>query len=71
MNSNVEKLYTKIVHVDEIYNLVQMIFVQNHNRAQIIDITLRYKIQILDLNIMLIIWAWRWFKIKNIWTTNL
>jgi hypothetical protein len=55
MNSNVEKLYTKIVHVDEIYNLVQMIFVQNHNRAQIIDITLRYKIQILDLNIMLII----------------
>jgi hypothetical protein len=60
MNSDGDNVYTKIVHLDRTYNFViETFLISNHPRAQIIDITLRSKIQIFDLKIMLIIWARR------------
>jgi hypothetical protein len=45
MNSDGDKLYIKIVDLDEIYNfLVQTFSVRSYIRAQIIDINFRFKI---------------------------
>ena len=45
MNSDGDKLYMKIVDLDEIYNfIVQIFFIWSHLGAQIIDTNFRSKI---------------------------
>jgi hypothetical protein len=56
LNENIH--YTKIVDLDNIYNfVVQIFFIWNNLSAQIIDITLRSKIQNFRSKYVLIIWA--------------
>ena len=48
MNSDGDKLYMKIVDLDEIYNFIgQIFFIWSDLGAQIIDTNFRSKIQIL------------------------
>ena len=45
MNWDVDKLYTKIVNLNEIYNfVVQNFFIRSHLGAQIIDTNFKSKI---------------------------
>jgi hypothetical protein len=63
-----DKLYIWIVYLDKIYNfVVQIVFIWIHFDAQMDDTMFRFKIHILDLNSLSIIWAWIWFQMKKVW----
>jgi hypothetical protein len=72
LNSDRGKLYIEIVYLDDINNfVVQIVSIWIHFDAQMNDTMIRFKIQILELNSLLTIWASKWFQMKKVWTTKL
>jgi hypothetical protein len=66
VNSDRGKLDTEIVYLDENYNfVVQTVSIWIHFGDQKIDTMFRFRIQILDLDSISIIWTLRWFQMKK------
>jgi hypothetical protein len=61
------ELYTENVCLNDIYNfVVQIVFIQIHFGAQMINTMFIFKIQNLDLDSLLNIWATRWLQMKKV-----
>jgi hypothetical protein len=72
MNSGEDKLYTKLVTFDEIYNfVVQTFFIWSHLVAQKIDILSTSGYRKPGLDNISIFWETGSLQMKKVWTTKL